>query len=70
MEVFGGASRSTALTGGFSPIQVPWVPVYLGSFFRRYCLRHVPVVAAPAAPPVPHTLRQPGFPRKLRLRGC
>ena len=24
MEVFGGASRSTASTGGFSPIQVPW----------------------------------------------
>ena len=31
MEVFGGVSRSTALTGGFSPIEVPWVPVYLVS---------------------------------------
>ena len=29
MEVFGGASWSTASTSGFSPIQVPWVPVYL-----------------------------------------
>ena len=53
----------------FSPIQVPLVPVYL-VFFWSYCLRHVQVVAAPAAPPVLHTLRQPGFPRKLRLRGC
>ena len=26
--------------------------------------------AASAAAPVHHTLRQPGFPRKLRLRGC
>ena len=32
MEVFGGASRSTASTGGFSSIQVPWVPVYLVSW--------------------------------------
>ena len=32
MEVFGGASRSAASTGGFSPIQVPWVPVYLVSW--------------------------------------
>ena len=31
-EVFGGASRSTTSTGGFSPIQVPWVPVYLVSW--------------------------------------
>ena len=28
----GGASRSTASTGGFSLIQVPWVPVYLVSW--------------------------------------
>ena len=27
MEVFGGVYRSTASTGGFSPIQVPWVLV-------------------------------------------
>ena len=68
----GGASRSTASTGGFSPIQVPWVPVYLVSWALSwsYCLRHVQVVAATATPPVLHTLRQPGFPRKLRLRGC
>ena len=65
-----GASRSSALTGGFSLIQVPWVPVYLGSFSWSCCLRHVQVVAATAAPPVLHTLRQPGFPRKLRLCGC
>ena len=32
MEVFGGASRSTASTGGFSPIQEPWVQVYLVSW--------------------------------------
>ena len=32
MEVFGGASRSTTSTGGFSPIQVPWVLVYLVSW--------------------------------------
>ena len=36
MEVIGGggggASRSTASTGGFSPIQGPWVPVVLVSW--------------------------------------
>ena len=32
MEVFGGASRLTASTGDFSPIQVPCVPVYLVSW--------------------------------------
>ena len=32
MEVFGGASRSTDSTGSFSPIQLPWVPVYLISW--------------------------------------
>ena len=65
-----GASRSTASSGSFSLIQVPWVPVYLGSCFWSYCFRQVQVVAAPAAPPVLHILRLPGFPRKLRLRGC
>ena len=66
----GGASRSTASTGGFFPIRGPWVPVYLVSCSWSYCLRHVQVAAATAAPPVLHTLRQPGFPRILRLRGC
>ena len=47
-----------------------WSPGLLGSFSWSYCLRHVQVVAATAAPPVLHTLCQPGFPRKLRLRGC
>ena len=46
------------------------LPSLLGSFSWSCCLRHVQVVAATAAPPVIHTLRQPGFPRKLRLRGC
>ena len=46
------------------------LPGLLGSFSWSYCLRHVQVVAATAAPPVLHTLRQPGFPRKLRLREC
>ena len=46
------------------------LPGLLGSFFWSCCLRHVQVVAATATPPVLHTLRQPGFPRKLRLRGC
>ena len=46
------------------------LPCLLGFFSWSYCLRHVQVVAATAAPPVLHTLRQPGFPRKLRLRGC
>ena len=46
------------------------LPGLLGSFSWSYCLRHVQVVAATAVPPVLHTLRQPGFPRKLRLRGC
>ena len=32
MEVFGGSSRSTASTGGFSLIQEPGVPVYLVSW--------------------------------------
>ena len=45
------------------------LPGLLGSFCS-YCLRHVLVVAATTAPPVLHTLRQPGFPRILRLRGC
>ena len=46
------------------------LPGLLGSFSWSYCLRHVQVVAATAAPPVLHTLRQPGFPRVLRLCGC
>ena len=46
------------------------LPGLLGSFSWSYCLRHVQVVAATAAPPVLHTLCQPGFPRKLQLRGC
>ena len=46
------------------------LPGLLGSCFWSYCLRQVQVVAAPAAPPVLHILRLPGFPRKLRLRGC
>ena len=57
----------------FLPVQVPWVSVYLVSWalgFWSYCFCHVLVVAAHAAPPVLHILRQPGFPRKLRLRGC
>ena len=46
------------------------LPGPLGSFSWSSCLRHVQVVAATTASPVLHTLRQPGFPRKLRLRGC
>ena len=67
-----GASRSTASTGGFSDSSAlgAGLPGLLGSFSWSCCLRHVQVVAATAAPPVLHTLRQPGFPRKLRLRGC
>ena len=44
------------------------LPGLLGSFSWSYCLCHVQVVAATAAPPVLHTLRLPSFPRKLRLR--
>ena len=46
------------------------LPGLLGSLFGSYCLRHVQVVGATAAPPVLHALRQSGFPRNLRLRGC
>ena len=46
----GGVSRSTALTGGFSPIQVPWVPVYLVSCSWSCCLRHVQVVCSYRCP--------------------
>ena len=49
----GGASRLTASTGGFSPIQVPWVPVYLVSWalsLGAISLRHVQVVAAYLCP--------------------
>ena len=47
--VFGGVSRSTASTGGFSLIQVPWVPVYLVSLALALsccCLRHVRVACS------------------------
>ena len=46
------------------------LPGLLGSCFWSYYLRQVQVVAAPAALPVLHILLLPGFPRKLRLRGC
>ena len=46
------------------------LPDLLGSCFWSYCLRQVQVVAPPAAPPVLYILRLPGFPQKLRLRGC
>ena len=48
----------------------PGLPGLLGSCFWSYCLRQVQVVAATAVPPVLYILRLPGFPRKLRLRGC
>ena len=54
--------RSSGLGAGLAGL--------LGSYFWSYCFRHVQVVAAHAAPPVLHILRQPGFPRKLWLRGC
>ena len=43
----------------------PWLLLYraVASVTFRLC-------AATAAAPVHHTLRQPGFPRKLQLRGC
>ena len=43
----------------------PWLLLYRAIASVTFRLR-----AAPAAAPVHHTLRQPGFPRKLRLRGC
>ena len=46
MEVFGCLSRSPSSAGGFSPIHVPWVPVYLVSLalaLSSCCLRHVQV---------------------------
>ena len=46
------------------------LPGVLGSCFWSYCLRQVQAVAASAAPPVLFFLCLPGFPRKLRLRGC
>ena len=46
------------------------LPGLLGSCFWSYCLRQVQAVAASTAPPVLFILRLPGFPRKLRLRGC
>ena len=44
VEVFGVVSRSPSSAGGFSPFQVPWVPVYLVSLalaLSSCCLRHV-----------------------------
>ena len=58
--------------GRFSPIQEPWVPGYLVSLalaISSYCLRHVQSVQLPLSL-LFITLRQPCFPRKLRLRGC
>ena len=46
------------------------LPGLLGFCFWSCCLRQVQVVSAPAAPPVLYILRLPGFPQKLRLRGC
>ena len=69
----GGFQGGLSVDWWFLPVRwalgagLPGLP---GSFSWSYCLRHVQVVAATAAPPVLHTLRQPGFPRKLRLRGC
>ena len=42
----------------------PWLLLYRAVASVTFRLR-----AAPPATPVHHTLRQPGFPRKLRLRG-
>ena len=49
VEVFGGVSRSPSSAGRFSPIQVPWVPVYLVSLalgLSSCCLRHVQVACS------------------------
>ena len=49
VEVFGGVSWSSSSAGGFSPIQVPWVPVYLVSLalaLSSCCLRHVQVACS------------------------
>ena len=49
----GGVSRSTASTSGFSPIQVPWVPVCLVSLalaLLTCCLRHVQVACSHHCP--------------------
>ena len=43
----------------------PWLLLY-----RAVTSVTVRLCAAYAAAPVHHTLRRPGFPRKLRLRGC
>ena len=76
------ASTCGGIRGGLSVVCFDWwflpdssalgagLPGLLGSFSWSCCLRHVQVVAATAAPPVLHTLRQPGFPLKLQLRGC
>ena len=64
MEVFGDAPRSTASSGGFSPMHAPvfrftWFPWLL--LLELFCLRQVQAVAASAAPPVLFILRLPGF---------
>ena len=49
VEVFGGVYRSPSSAGGFSPIGVPWVPVYLVSLalaLSSCCLRHVQVACS------------------------
>ena len=49
VEVFGEVSRSPSSAGGFSPIQVPWVPGYLVSLalaLSSYCLRLVQVACS------------------------
>ena len=69
MEVFGGGGGGGGLSVDcfnrcFLPVTRALgagLPGLLGSFSWSYCLRHVQVVAATAAPPVLHTLRQPGF---------
>ena len=63
MEVLGGASRSTASSGGFSPRHAPGCRVtgLLDPCFWSYCLRQVQAVAASTALPVLFILRLPGF---------
>ena len=49
VEVFGVVSWSPSSAGGFSPIRVPWVPVYLVSLalaLSSCCLRHVQVACS------------------------
>ena len=60
-----GFSRSLASTGGFSPFPVPWVSVYWSPGISLLGLLPPSCsgCGSSAAPPVLHTLRQPGFPR-------